>query len=132
MALQITQAPDPEPAAVPSVEPTATYWSRPLQRPLVDPEPKQAAPKPVAVRPSVSNLKLLGTFVEPGNDRVLLQSAPNRIEVRKVGETLEYAQQPLQVTQIARDHVLLDHQGQEIRLTLEQPPGLPIEVRHGR
>jgi type II secretory pathway component PulC len=108
------------------------HWSKPLQRPLVDP----TAPiqKPTAATPAAAwrlplSVKLLGTIVEPGQTRAVIQTGTNDFEIRRVGDRLGGAVSGAELISIEDHHVVIRYNGQEAQLPLAEVERLPVTER---
>jgi hypothetical protein len=66
----------------------ACLWEKDLQRPLYDPAPAVAKPKP----PPVPGVTLVGTVIEEGFTYALLKTKAGQVKMVSVGQTVEGAQ----------------------------------------
>tara|TARA_R110002072_G_scaffold301976_1_gene483181 strand:- start:14872 stop:15399 length:528 start_codon:yes stop_codon:yes gene_type:complete len=109
---------------------------RKLQRPVVDPPALKKAVKPTAptraTRPqptvqSLTGVTLLGLFLAHNRSYALLETARGRVEVRRVGDHLEYATQSAKLVQIGPDSVTLENSGRRTKLELQTRPRLAAQ-----
>lgn len=63
------------------------YWDQPLRRPLYDPPPKPAA-KQVPIKKQIPSLQLVGTIVEPGRSVAIVKMGSDKLQLKRVGESL--------------------------------------------
>ena len=98
---------------------------RKLQRPVVDPPARATRPQPTVQ--SLTGVTLLGLFLAHNRSYALLETARGRVEVRRVGDHLEYATQSAKLVQIGPDSVTLENSGRRTKLELQTRPRLAAQ-----
>lgn len=118
-----TQAtPDSVAATESLVQSFVPHWKKRLRQPLQD--PPTAEPKPAATAAKsvpLPNVELLGTITDGAQTWAMLQIGPNQLELGKPGDSIQVGNFSLQIVNIEESHVVLLHQGNEIRVALKQP-----------
>ena len=103
----------------------ATVWNRRLSAPLYDPPPRPVAPKPIVetpkpVRPKPkkprSQLRVMGTMVEPDRSLAILSDSDGEIHVCAVGESLETPEGEVSIESIDVDRVTVSENGRSHEL----------------
>lgn len=100
----------------------ATYWQKPLRRPLYDPPPpppkviEKPPPKPIRA-------KLLATMVEPGNTMAMIQLSSNAVVFRKLGEEIGGEDQGAKIIDIVSGSVRVRRGEEETKLVVEGQEG---------
>jgi len=87
------------------------FWKRPLRRPLYDPPPKpkpKPKPRPVRVRRTPPpNVLLLGTIVETGHSKAIVQVNGGKMELKGVGDFVGPKGSTIQVERVEPELLVL-------------------------
>ena len=122
--LQITQTDngpmslDPD-SLTPSLQDLHRVARMPLRQTLFDPPP----PTPVHIVEKVvppPRVKLIGTLINPRQPSALIADERGHVEIKKIGESVGPDNNPAILKGISKDHVMLEHRGNPIRLNLEE------------
>jgi hypothetical protein len=100
----------------PSLDELQAAFRIDLRRPLVDPPP---ALPPIPPPAAGLGLKLMGTIVEPGHCRAMLQTADGKLELKGIGENCRGAQ----ILDIGLNSVTLSYEGKTLTLGIEKKQG---------
>ena len=99
------------------------HWKKRLRQPLQDPPPAELKPVVAPIKPiPLPNVELLGTILDGAQTWAILQIGPQQIELCKPGDAVQVGNVSLKILNVEPSEILLNHQGQEVRITLKQPP----------
>ncbi len=116
----------------------ADVWSRPYQRPLVDPPPPAPVPlpKPAApVRqapqpvpppaPPDPQVQLVGTIIEQGRSIAIITDQTGKIDMKGEGETLNLSPGDIRIDRIDSQEVAVTYCGHQLTLTMQKSSSAP-------
>lgn len=100
----------------------ASYWPKPLRRPLYDPPP----PPPKVVEkppPKPIRAKLLATMIEPGNTMAMIELSSGVVVFRKKGEEIGADDAGVTILDIATGSIRLRRGEEETKLVVPGQEG---------
>jgi len=112
----------------PTLQDFTGVWDRNLRPPLVDPPVESAPEEIIETKTAIvhrPNLRLIGYTVEADQSLAILMGQEGTAEFVAIGEELD----GVTVLSISTSGVLLDHQGDEYTLSLEEEPRDPPGTR---